>query len=170
MRHKVLGAVVTLILASAAFAAVTVTHIRAHGSAADHSNHQFNFQLSVLHIDNAGNHRYLGQGGFAWSANGRTQAMRIRTINSVSVEENAEARIVTVSGTGQLGRWGFMPNRHNNNLIQGHFSVTFTDRFEGEDTVQFSFTSGSGLNAFHYNFSGQIQSGVLNVQQRTLAN
>ncbi|MFN3690650.1 MAG: hypothetical protein ACK4UU_06975, partial [Fimbriimonadales bacterium] len=153
MRHKGLGVVAALTLASVACAAVIVTRIHARGSAANEQNHQLNFQLSVLHIDNAGNERSVGQGSFAWSVNGRTQAMRIRTINSVSVEETAEARIVTVSGVGQLGRWGFMPSRYRNNLVRGDFSATFVDRYEGDDTVQFSFSSGSGLNAYHYHFS-----------------
>ncbi|MCX7992639.1 MAG: hypothetical protein N2651_03105 [Fimbriimonadales bacterium] len=168
MRFKALGAVAALILVSAAFAAVIATRVQAQGYATNETNHRLDFQLSGLHVNNNGNHRYIGQGSFAWSANGRTQAVRIRTISSISVDESDDARVITVSGTGQLGRWGFAPSRHSNNLVQGNFTATFTDRFEGNDTVQFWFSSGSGLNAFQYNFSGAVQSGALNVQQWTV--
>ncbi|MCX7924786.1 MAG: hypothetical protein N2554_03125 [Fimbriimonadales bacterium] len=170
MRLKALGAVAALILGSVAFAAVIATRVQARGYATNASNHRLDFQFNGLHMDNNGNHRYVGQGSFAWSANGRTQSMRIRSISSISVEESEEARVITISGTGQLGRWGFASGRPSNNLIQGDFNVTFTDNNEGSDTVQFSFSSGSGLNAFHYNFSGQVQSGTLNVQQWTIDN
>ena len=169
MRLKALGAVAALILVSVACASVVATRVIARGSATNDSNHRLQFQFAGLHINNSGNHRYIGQGSFAWSVNGRVQAMRIRSISSISVEETVDARIVTITGIGQLGRWGFAPSRFNNNLVQGEFSVTFTDNFEGSDTVQFSFSSGPGLNSVQYNFSGQVQSGsTLNVQQWTL--
>jgi opacity protein-like surface antigen len=170
MRLKALGAVAALILVSVACAAVVATRVVARGYATNASNHRLDFQFSGLHINNNDNHRYIGQGNFAWSASGRTQSMRVRSINSISIEENEDARIITISGVGQLGRGGFASSRPNNNLIQGNFSVTFTDNMEGSDSVQFSFSSGSGLNGFQYNFSGQVQSGTLNVQQWTLNN
>ncbi|GIV06201.1 MAG: hypothetical protein KatS3mg016_1776 [Fimbriimonadales bacterium] len=170
MRLKALGAVAALILVSVACASVVATRVVARGSATNDSNHRLEFQFSGLHINHNDNHRYLGQGSFAWSVNGRVQAMRIRSISSITVEETATARIVTITGIGQLGRWGFTPSRFNNNLVQGDFSVTFTDNFEGSDTVQFSFSSGPGLNSVQYNFSGQVQSGsMLNAQQWTLS-
>ncbi len=168
MRYKALGAAAALILTSVALAAVIVTRVQARGYATNGSSHRLDFQFNGLHLNNNGNHRYIGQGSFAWSVNGRTQSMRIRSISSFSVEETEDARVITVSGTGQLGRWGFTPNRHSNNLTQGNFSAIFTDNFEGSDTVQFAFSSGSGLTAFHYHFSGQVQSGSLNVHRWTV--
>ncbi|OYT75614.1 MAG: hypothetical protein CFK49_02265 [Armatimonadetes bacterium JP3_11] len=169
MRLKALGAGAALILVSVACAAVIATRVVARGYATNDSNHRLDFQFSGLHINNNDNHRFIGQGSFAWSVNGRVQSMRVRSINSISVEDIGGARVVTISGTGQLGRWGFTPSRFNNNLVQGEFSVTFTDNSEGSDTVQFSFSSGPGMNSVQYNFSGQVQSGTLNAQQWTLS-
>lgn len=170
MRLKALGAVAALILVSVACAAVVATRVVARGYATNDSNHRLDFQFSGLHLNNNGNHRFIGQGSFAWSVNSRVQAMRVRSISSITVEEADGARIITITGVGQLGRWGFTPSRFNNNLIQGEFSVTFTDNPEDSDTVQFFFSSGSGVNSFQYHFSGQVQSGTLNVQQWTLSN
>ncbi|MCS6919893.1 MAG: hypothetical protein NZM28_08990 [Fimbriimonadales bacterium] len=168
MRLKALGAAAALILTTIAFASVVATRIQTRGHATNSSNTRLDFQFNGMHINNSGNHRYIGQGSFAWTANGRTQSMRIRTISSITVEEDDESRVVRIEGTGQLGRWGFAPSRFNNNLTEGDFIATFTDNFEGSDTVSFSFTSGSGVSAFHYNFAGQVQSGTLNVYQWTL--
>ncbi|GIV07594.1 MAG: hypothetical protein KatS3mg017_0796 [Fimbriimonadales bacterium] len=168
MRLKALGAAAALILTSIAFATVIATRVQARGHATNSSNTRLDFQFSGLHINNSGNHRYIGQGSFAWTANGRTQSMRIRSISSITVEADEDARVVTIQGTGQLGRWGFTSGRYNNNPIVGEFIATFTDNFEGSDTVSFSFSSGSGVTAFNYHFSGVVQSGALNVNQWTL--
>lgn len=165
MRLKALSAVAALILVSVAWAAVVVTRVIASGSAVNASNHRLQFQFNGLHIDNSSNHRYIGHGSFAWSVSGRVQSMRVRSVNSISVEETGNARIVTITGTGQLGRWGFTSSRFNSNLVQGEFSMTFTDNVEGSDTVRFYFSTGSGLNSFRYSFFGEVQSGsTLNVQ------
>lgn len=165
MRLKALSAAAALILTSIAFATVVATRIQARGHATNSSNVRLDFQFSGLHINNSGNHRYIGQGSFAWTANGRTQSVRTRSISSITVEEDEDARVITIEGTAQLGRWGFAPSRFNNNPTIGDFTVTFTDNFEGSDTVSFSFSSGSGVSAFNYNFSGAVQSGTLNVNQ-----
>ncbi len=168
MRLKALGAVAALTLTAIAFASVVVTRIQTRGYALDSSNTRFDFQLNAMRRQQGSANRYFGLGSFAWTSNGRTQGMRIRSISSITVDEDSESRVVRVEGKGQLGRWGFTPERFNGNLTVGDFIVTFTDNFEGDDTVSFSFTSGAGVNGTHYSFSGNVQSGVLNVSQWTL--
>lgn len=169
MRLKALSAAAALILISVAFATTVVTRIHARGHATNSSNTRLYFQLNVMHINRDSSNRYVGQGSFAWTANGRTQSMRIRSIRAIIVEEDDEARVVRIEGIGQLGRWGFAPGRFNSNLVEGDFIAVFTDNSEGNDSLSFSFNSGSGITAFNYSFSGTVQSGsTLDVIRWTL--
>jgi hypothetical protein len=76
-RFKALGAVAALILVSTAFATITFLRVQARGYATDANNRRLDFQLSVLKRSQGTNHCYFGHGSFAWSENGRRQAMRI---------------------------------------------------------------------------------------------
>ena len=166
MRFKALGAVAALILVSTAFATITFLRVHARGYATDASNRRLDFQLGVLKRSQGTNHRYLGFGSFAWSENGRTQAMRIHRIESLEVDDSGDAVVITASGKGVLGQFGFPPIGGRRGAPElGDFTLTIVDNEEGNDTIEFSFQRGTGVNAYNYNFSGVIREGVLNWTQ-----
>ena len=166
MRFKALGAVAALILVSTAFATVTFLRVQARGYATDANNRRLDFQLSVLKRSQGTNHCYFGHGSFAWSENGHRQAMRIHRIESLEVDDSGDAVVITASGTGFLGQFGFPPAGGRRGAPEiGDFTLTIVDNAEGDDTIQFSFQRGTGLNAYTYNFSGVIRGGVLSWTQ-----
>ena len=166
MRFKALGAVAALILVSTAFATITFLRVQARGHATDPENQRLDFQLSVLKRSQGTNHRYLGFGSFAWSENGRGRAMRIHRIESLEVDAGEDSVVITASGKGVLGQFGFPPLGGRRGAPEiGDFTLTIVDNAEGDDTIQFSFQRGTGLNAYTYNFSGVIRGGVLSWTQ-----
>jgi len=166
MRFKVLGAVAALILVSTAFATVTFLRVQARGYATDPENRRLDFQLSVLKCSQDTNHRYLGFGSFAWSENGRRQAMRIHRIESLEVDDSGDAVVIEVSGTGLQGQFGFPPFGGRRGASElGEFTLTIVDNAEGDDTIEFAFRRGSGINAYTYTFSGTVRAGSLSWNQ-----
>jgi len=166
MRFKALGAVAALILVSTAFATVTFLRVQARGYATDANNRRLDFQLSVLKRSQEDNHRYLGSGSFAWSEHRRGQAMRIHRIESLEVNDGEDAVVITASGKGVLGQFGFPPFGGRRSAPQlGDFTLTIVDNAEGDDTIEFSFQRGTGINAYTYSFSGTVQAGNLNWSQ-----
>ena len=166
MRFKALGVVAALILVSTAFATITFLRVQARGYATDSNNRRLDFQLSVLKRSQGTNHRYLGFGSFAWSENGRGRAMRIHRIESLEVNAGEGSVVITASGKGVLGQFGFPPIGGRRGAPEiGDFTLTIVDNAEGDDTIQFSFQRGTGLNAYTYNFSGVIRGGVLSWTQ-----
>lgn len=166
MRFKALGAVAALILVSTAFAAIVFTRVQARGYATDWLNRRLDFQLSLIRRTQGSNHRYFGNGSFAWRSNGVGNSVRIHRVTSLSVEDTGDAVVVSASGTGVLGQFGFPPvgSRRGNPQI-GDFTLTIVDNDEGDDTIEFSFQRGTGVNAFTYAFSGIVQAGTLNWNQ-----
>jgi hypothetical protein len=166
MRFKALGAAAALILVSTAFATVTFLRVQARGYAIDPENRRLDFQLSVLKRSQGDNHRYLGNGSFAWSEQRRGRAMRIHRIESVDVNAGEGSVVITASGKGVLGQFGFPPIGGRRGAPElGDFTLTIVDNEEGNDTIEFSFQRGTGVNAYNYNFSGVIREGVLNCTQ-----
>jgi hypothetical protein len=166
MRFKALGAVAALILVSTAFATVTFLRVQARGYATDPENRRLDFQLSVLKRSHGDNHRYLGNGSFAWSEQRRGRAMRIHRIESLEVNAGEGSVVITASGKGVLGQFGFPPIGGRRGAPElGDFTLTIVDNEEGNDTIEFSFQRGTGVNAYNYNFSGVIREGVLNWTQ-----
>jgi hypothetical protein len=160
MRFKALGAVAALILVSTAFATITFLRVHARGYATDASNRRLDFQLGVLKRSQGTNHRYLGFGSFAWSENGRRQAMRTHRIESLEVDDSGDAVVITASGTGLLGQFGFPPAGGRRGASElGEFTLTIVDNADGADTIEFAFQRGSGVNAYTYSFSGNVQAG-----------
>jgi hypothetical protein len=160
MRFKALGAVAALILVSTAFATITFLRVHARGYATDASNRRLDFQLGVLKRSQGTNHRYLGFGSFAWSENGRRQAMRTHRIESLEVDDSGDAVVITASGTGFLGQFGFPPAGGRRGASElGEFTLTIVDNDTGADTIEFAFQRGSGVNAYTYSFSGNVQAG-----------
>ena len=160
MRFKALGAVAALILVSTAFATITFLRVHARGYATDASNRRLDFQLSVLKRSQGTNHRYLGFGSFAWSENGRRQAMRIHRIESLEVDASDDAVVITASGTGFLGQFGFPPFGGRRGASElGEFTLTIVYNADGAYTIEFAFQRGSGINAYTYSFSGNVQAG-----------
>jgi hypothetical protein len=47
----------------------------------------------------------------------------------------------------------------------GEFTLTIVDNADGADTIEFAFQRGSGVNAYTYSFSGDVQAGSLNWNQ-----
>ncbi|BCW95036.1 MAG: hypothetical protein WHS44_01970 [Fimbriimonadales bacterium] len=169
MRFKALGAVAALILVSTAFAATVFLRVQARGYATDSLNRRLDFQLNALKRSEGATHRYFGNGSFAWSVNGHNQSVRIHRLNSLQVEEGEDAVVITASGTGLLGQFGFPPASGRRGAPQlGDFTLTIVDNAEGADTIEFSFWRGSGVNAYTYHFSGAVQSGALNRSEWTL--
>jgi hypothetical protein len=166
MRFKALGAAAALILVSTAFATITFLRVQARGHATDPENQRLDFQLSVLKRSQGDNHRYLGNGSFAWSEHRRGRAMRIHRIESLEVDAGEDSVVITASGKGVLGQFGFPPLGGRRGAPEiGDFTLTIVDNAEGDDTIQFSFQRGTGLNAYTYNFSGVIRGGVLSWTQ-----
>ena len=160
MRFKALGAAAALILVSTAFATITFLRVQARGHATDPENQRLDFQLSVLKRSQGDNHRYLGSGSFAWSENGRTQAMRIHRIESLEVDASDDAVVITASGTGFLGQFGFPPFGGRRGASElGEFTLTIVYNADGAYTIEFAFQRGSGINAYTYSFSGNVQAG-----------
>ena len=166
MRFKALGAVAALILVSTAFATITFLRVQARGHATDSSNRRLDFQLNLAKRSQGGNHRYFGHGSFAWSVNGRGQSMRIHRLESLEVDEDDDVVVITASGEGLLGQFGFPPASGRRGAPQlGDFTLTIVDNAEGADTIEFAFQRGSGVNAYTYSFSGNVQAGNLNWSQ-----
>jgi hypothetical protein len=158
--------VAALILVSTAFATITFLRVHARGYATDASNRRLDFQLNLAKRSQGTNHRYLGFGSFAWSENGRRQAMRIHCIESLEVDNSGDAVVITASGKGVLGQFGFPPFGGRRGAPQlGDFTLTIVDNAEGDDTIEFAFQRGSGVNAYTYSFSGNVQAGSLNWNQ-----
>jgi hypothetical protein len=166
MRFKALGAAAALILVSTAFATITFLRVQARGHATDPENQRLDFQLSVLKRSQGDNHRYLGSGSFAWSEYRRGRAMRIHRIESLEVDAGEDSVVITASGKGVLGQFGFPPVGGRRSAPEiGNFTLTIVDNAEGDDTIEFSFQRGTGLNAYTYDFSGVIRGGVLSWTQ-----
>lgn len=168
MRFKALGAVAALILVSTAFATIVFTRVQARGYATDSLNRRLDFQLSLIRRTQGSNNRHWGFGSFAWRANNSGNSMRIHRVESLTVEEDDDAVVITVEGKGVLGQFGFPPPSGRRGAPQiGDFTLTIVDNDEGSDTIEFSFERGTGINAFTYNFSGTVQAGTLNWNQWT---
>lgn len=165
MRFKALGAVAALILVSTAFAAIVFTRVQARGYATDSLNRRLDFQLNLIRRTQGSNHRYFGNGSFAWRSNGVGNSVRIHRVESLTVVED-DAVVITITGKGVLGQFGFPPPSGRRGAPQiGDFTLTIVDNSEGSDTIEFSFERGTGINAFTYNFSGIVQAGTLNWNQ-----
>jgi len=149
-----------------AFATITFLRVQARGYATDASNRRLDFQLGVLKRSQGTSHRYLGFGSFAWRENGRRQAMRTHRIESLEVDNSGGAVVITASGTGFLGQFGFPPASGRRGASElGEFTLTIVDNAQGADTIEFAFQRGSGVNAYTYSFSGTVQAGSLSWDQ-----
>jgi hypothetical protein len=163
MRFKALGAAAALILVSTAFATITFLRVQARGYATDPENRRLDFHLNILKRSQGDNHRYLGSGSFAWNEQRRGRAMRIHRIESFEVNAGEDAVVITASGKGVLGQFGFPPLGGRRGAPEiGDFTLTIVDNEEGNDSIEFSFQRGTGMNAYTYNFAGNLQEGVLN--------
>jgi len=92
--------------------------------------------------------------------------MRIHRIESLEVNDSGDAVVITASGTGFLGQFGFPTAGGRRGAPQlGEFTLTVVDNAEGDDTIEFAFQRGSGVNAYTYSFSGTVQAGSLNWSQ-----
>lgn len=168
MRFRALGAVAALILVSTAFATIVFTRVQARGYATGSLNRRLDFQLNLIHRTNGANHRYFGNGSFAWRANNVGNSVRIHRVESLTLTEEDDAVVITITGQGVLGQFGFPPPSGRRGAPQiGDFTVTIVDNGEGSDTIEFSFQFGTGINAFTYHFSGTVQAGTLNWNQWT---
>jgi len=163
---QALGAVAALILVSTAFATITFLRVQARGYATDSSNRRLDFQVNLLRRTQGSTHRYFGHGSFAWSVNGRGQSMRIHRLTALQVDEGEDADIITAAGEGVLGQFGFPPAGGRRGASElGEFTLTIVDNADGADTIEFAFQRGSGVNAYTYSFSGNVQAGNLNWSQ-----
>lgn len=168
MRFKVLGAVVALLAVSVVFAQMVVTRVTARGYATNSSSQRLDFQFSSARMQSGSNTRYLGNGSFRWRSGSNVYQVTIRRVSTM-LALNEGDRVVEMSGTAELRQGSnFLGGRTQRNV--GAFTLRLVDRADDDedDTVEFSFSAGAGLNAVNIYYTGTVQDGSqLNIVENT---
>ncbi len=169
MKLKALGAVVALLAVSVVFAQMAVTRVIARGYALNSNEQRLDFNFSSARMQSGSNTRYLGQGSFRWRDGSTLHSVSLRRVNSMTVTTDDDGnKTIEMSGVAELVRGGSLFGPRSQRTT-GAFTLQIVDLSEGDDTIEFSFSAGAGLNVINLNYSGTVQGGSqLNIWTNTL--